>query len=103
MRPFGISCFLVGFENGEPHLYQTEPSGAYALWKANAIGRNSKNLREFLEKNYKEGLTEKEAIRLAVETLLEVVESSKNIEISVTYPDNASHMIDDSTIDEYVK
>ena len=56
-----------------------------------------------MEKNYKEGLTEKEAIRLAVETLLEVVESSKNIEISVTYSDNVSHMIDDATIDEYVK
>jgi 20S proteasome alpha/beta subunit len=39
-------------------LYQTEPSGAYALWKANAIGRNSKTLREHLEKNYKEGLND---------------------------------------------
>ena len=58
VRPFGISTFIVGFENKEPKLYQTEPSGAYALWKANAIGRNSKTLREFLEKNYKEGLTD---------------------------------------------
>lgn len=103
VRPFGISTFIVGFENNEPRLYQTEPSGAYALWKANAIGRNSKNLREYLEKNYKEDMDEKQSIRLAIETLLEVVESSKNIEISVTYPDNKSHMIDDATIDEYVK
>lgn len=66
MRPFGISTFIVGFEDNEPKLYQTEPSGAYALWKANAIGRNSKNLREFLEKNYKEGMTPKESIKLAV-------------------------------------
>ena len=80
VRPFGISTFIVGYEGKEPRLYQTEPSGAYSLWKANAIGRNSKNLREYLEKNYKEGLTNDEALKLAVETLMEVVESSKNIE-----------------------
>jgi len=83
VRPFGISTFMIGYEGKEPRLYQTEPSGAYSLWKANAIGRNSKTLREFLEKNYKEGLTNDEAIRLAVETLMEVVESSKNIEICI--------------------
>lgn len=103
MRPFGISTFIVGFENKEPKLYQTEPSGAYALWKANAIGRNSKNLREYLEKNYKDGLDNKQTVRLAVETLMEVVESSKNIEICVVYPDNKSEMLEDSAVDEIVK
>ena len=29
VRPFGISNFLVGFENNQPLLFQTEPSGAY--------------------------------------------------------------------------
>lgn len=58
MRPFGISTFVVGFEGKEPKVYQTEPSGAYSLWKANAIGRNSTNLREFLEKNYEDGMSE---------------------------------------------
>jgi 20S proteasome subunit alpha 4 len=41
---------------GQPKLYQTEPSGAYNEWKANAIGRNAANLREFLEKKWEEGL-----------------------------------------------
>jgi 20S proteasome subunit alpha 4 len=40
-------------------------------------------LREYLEKNHKEGASNNEAIKLAVETLLEVVESSKNIEICI--------------------
>ena len=52
MRPFGISCFLAGFEDNVPHFYQTEPSGAYSEWKANAIGKKSKELREFLETKY---------------------------------------------------
>ena len=56
VRPFGVSCFLAGFMAGQPKLYQTEPSGAYNEWKANAIGRNAANLREFLEKKWEEGL-----------------------------------------------
>lgn len=28
VRPFGISAFLTGFNDGRPQLFQTEPSGA---------------------------------------------------------------------------
>jgi len=84
MRPFGISTLIVGFDTSDqPHLYQTDPSGTYSAWKANAIGKNSKTVREFLEKNYTEGSRE-EAVKLTAKALMEVVESgSKNIEISV--------------------
>ncbi len=103
MRPFGISTFIVGFEAREPKLYQTEPSGAYSLWKAQAIGRNAKNLREYLEKNYQEELNTKATVKLAIEALMEVVESSKNIEICVAYPEKNFVMLEDNEIDEVVK
>jgi len=52
--------------------------------KANAIGRSSKTVREFLEKNHKDDLTREESIKLTVKSLLEVVQTgAKNIEISV--------------------
>ena len=66
-RPYGISCLLTGFDNdGSPHLYQTDPAGVYTEWIANAIGRNSKTVREFLEKNMtKEAVeTERGTIKL---------------------------------------
>lgn len=94
---------MIGYEGKEPKLYVTEPSGAYSLWKANAIGRNSKTLREYLEKNHKDGLSVNETIKLAVETLLEVVESSKNIEICVMTGTKKFEMLDDAVIDKFVK
>lgn len=90
-RPFGIATLIAGFDPNDtiPRLYQTEPSGIYSAWKANAIGRSSTTVREFLEKHYdkEKELTDDETIRLAVEALLEVVQTgSKNIEISVMKP-----------------
>ncbi|KAG6874305.1 phenylacrylic acid decarboxylase [Termitomyces sp. Mi166 len=93
VRPFGISTLIVGFDphDSRPRLYQTEPSGIYSAWKvdrgtlqANAIGRSSKTVREFLEKNHNDDMTREESIKLTVKSLLEVVQTgAKNIEISV--------------------
>ncbi|KAF7727998.1 Proteasome subunit alpha type-4 [Apophysomyces ossiformis] len=89
VRPFGISTLIIGFDNKEPKLYMTDPSGVYAAWKANAIGRSSKTLGEFLEKNYKDDLDQKEAVKLTVKSLLEVVQTgAKNIEIVVMTSDS---------------
>lgn len=73
VRPFGLSTLIVGFDpySGVPALYQTDPSGTFSAWKANATGRNSNSIREFLEKNYKE-TSGQETIKLAIRALLEV-------------------------------
>lgn len=71
--------------------------------QANAIGRNSKTIREYLEKNFKETEGE-ETIKLAIRALLETVEgSSKNIEIAVMERDKGLRILDDEAVDAVVK
>lgn len=66
------------------HLYIGQLTQLYRSVQANAIGRSSKTVREFLEKNHRDDLTREEAIKLTVKSLLEVVQTgAKNIEISV--------------------
>lgn len=102
-RPFGLSTLIVGFDyDGTSHLYQTDPSGTYHEWKANAIGRNAKSVREFLEKNYSDETFESDAlsIKLAIRALLEVVQSgSKNVEIAVARRNRPLEMLSGEEIE----
>ena len=102
VRPFGISAFITGFVDGNPALYQTEPSGAVGQWKASAIGKKSKELREFLENKYADGMNQQTTLRLAIETLLEVVESEKNIELCMVKAGNVSEMVSQARIQAVV-
>ncbi len=67
-RPFGVSLLIAGFDE-KPRLYEIEPSGALTGYKANSIGEGKKVADGFFEKNYKEGLETKKAIKLAVKAL----------------------------------
>ena len=96
----------LGFDyDGTARLYQTDPSGTYHEWKANAIGRNAKTVREFLEKNY---ATDKVAnrddtVKLAIKALLEVVQSGgKNLEICVMETGGKSRMLEVADIEKVV-
>lgn len=105
-RPFGISALIVGFDfDGTPRLYQTDPSGTYHAWKANAIGRGAKSVREFLEKNYTDEAIETDdlTIKLVIKALLEVVQSGgKNIELAVMRREQPLKILNPEEIEKYV-
>jgi len=107
VRPFGISTIIVGFDpDGIPRLYQTDPSGTFSAWRACSTGRNAKTVREFLEKNYTDEIADNnhKCIKLAVKSLMEVVESGgKNIEIAVVRRGEDLTILDDKEVDEFVK
>jgi len=105
-RPFGVSCLIGGFDfDGTPHLYQTDPSGNYHEWKANAIGRSAQTVREFFEKQYNDEAvsTKEKAIKLVVQALSEVVQSgSKNMEIAIIGRDQKMVMLEPEVIEKIV-
>ena len=105
VRPFGLAVLLAGVDSdGKPQLWTSDPSGVYAAWKANAVGRNSKSLLELLEKNYKDGYSEDEAVELAVKALLEVVENgSKSIELAVMRHRTGMELATEAKVEEIVK
>lgn len=105
-RPFGLSTLIVGFDHdGTPHLYQTDPSGTYHEWKANAIGRSAKAVREYLEKHYEPELvvSEKESVKLALKALLEVVQSGgKNMEIAIMRNNKPMKIMEVEEVEKYI-
>lgn len=115
VRPFGIANLLAGFSDpehgetqGKPVLYQTDPAGTHSSWRAQVIGgRNAKSLREFLEKNYEDDMSEEKAVKLSIQALLEVVDSgAKNMEICIVRrgeTGGVKFMMKESDIDKIVK
>ncbi|WP_302080885.1 archaeal proteasome endopeptidase complex subunit alpha [Salinibaculum rarum] len=71
-RPFGVALIIAGIADGEPKLYETDPSGTPYEWKALAVGADRGDIREYLEENYAEDLSLDDGIRLALESLASV-------------------------------
>ncbi|KAI8045707.1 proteasome subunit alpha type-7-1 [Drosophila gunungcola] len=106
-RPFGISCLIGGFDaNGSAHLFQTEPSGIFYEYKANAIGRSANTVRQFFEKTYRDEdvRSERGAVKLAIRGLLEVAQwGQSHLEVAIMEDGKPLKMLDSTIIAEYVK
>jgi proteasome endopeptidase complex, archaeal, alpha subunit len=73
-RPFGVALIIAGIEDGEPRLYETDPSGTPYEWKALAVGANRDETREYLEENYTDEMDLDGGIGLALESLASVTD-----------------------------
>ena len=71
-RPFGVALIIGGIANGEPRLYETDPSGTPYEWKALAVGADRGDIREYLEENYTEEMDLDGGVALALEALASV-------------------------------
>ncbi|CAI5216677.1 ANM_HP_G0022490.mRNA.1.CDS.1 [Saccharomyces cerevisiae] len=105
VRPFGVvtDCRFDRMMNS---ALRDQEGGIYSSWSAQTIGRNSKTVREFLEKNYdrkEPPATVEECVKLTVRSLLEVVQTgAKNIEITVVKPDSDIVALSSEEINQYV-
>jgi len=69
MRPFGVSLIIGGVDPSGGRLFETEPSGALAEYKALAIGKGKQKAMTLMEKNYRDNLPLKEGVSLLVKAL----------------------------------
>ncbi|RMF06955.1 archaeal proteasome endopeptidase complex subunit alpha [Candidatus Woesearchaeota archaeon] len=71
LRPFGVSLLVAGVDNGgEPKLYETDPTGIYFRYRATAIGEGEMEIKEILEKKYKEDMSIEEAVKLGISAMM---------------------------------
>ena len=106
VRPFGVSILVAGLDaEGEPSLFQVDPSGAYFGWKATAIGKNYVNAKSFLEKRWTPEMGVEDAVHTALLTLREGLEgemTSSNIQVGVCKRDGAFHVLTPAQIQDYL-
>ncbi|MEM4329641.1 MAG: archaeal proteasome endopeptidase complex subunit alpha [Candidatus Bilamarchaeaceae archaeon] len=108
IRPFGVSLLIGGVDNSKkPELYEAEPSGAMTAYYADSIGAGKKEVDEYIEKKYREGMTTEEAIRLAVDALKKTQEETatpNNIEIAyIPVSTRRYTVLGDKEIAKYLK
>ncbi|WP_324663237.1 archaeal proteasome endopeptidase complex subunit alpha [Haloarcula sediminis] len=73
-RPFGVALLVGGIEDGEPRLFETDPSGTPYEWQAVAIGGSREDIQTYLEDEYAEEMDLEAGVELALRALASVNE-----------------------------
>jgi proteasome alpha subunit len=68
-RPFGVALIIGGVEDGQPRLYETDPSGTPYEWKALAVGADRGEIEDYLEEHYDEEMDLDGGVGLALSAL----------------------------------
>ena len=78
MRPFGSSFLFIGWDKIYGYqLYQSDPSGNYAGWKATSIGANSGTVQSIFKSDFKdEGINLDNAKEMIFKIFSKTFESS---------------------------
>lgn len=66
VRPYGVALIIAGVDEKGGAIYVTDPSGTFVSYAAVAIGASSEDVTDFLEKNYKQDITQEDAAALAI-------------------------------------
>lgn len=74
LRPFGVSLLVAGIDQDGPKLFETDPTGIFFQYYATVIGEGEEAIEEILHKKYKQTITIKEGLQLAISGLKETTE-----------------------------
>ena len=78
VRPFGTALLIAGRDATGVHLYETDPSGALMSYKASAIGAGRSQVMEVFENEYRDAMTQDDAILLGLKALYRATEGKLN-------------------------
>jgi proteasome alpha subunit len=73
LRPFGVSMLVTGADETGTKLYQTDPTGIFFEFKANAIGEFESEMIETLHKEYKESMFIEDALKMVTKALAKLI------------------------------
>jgi proteasome alpha subunit len=106
LRPFGVAFIVAGHDEKGAQLFQTEPSGALAEYKAISIGRNKEKAMKLFEKEYKENISFEKAVALAYRAIEKSLPEKEKISISrvqfAIVDDKGFKFIDENKLKELI-
>ena len=106
VRPFGTAMLMAGIDASGPHLYETDPSGAMMAYKAGGIGAGRNEVMEVFEKNFKDNMTQNQAVTLGLKGLSAANENnlkSEVVEIAIINPEKEFHTLSSEEVGKAVK
>ncbi|KXS19860.1 N-terminal nucleophile aminohydrolase [Gonapodya prolifera JEL478] len=88
-RPFGVALLIAGVDEKGPQLFHADPSGTFMQFDAKAIGSGSEGAQTELQEHYNKSMTLRDAEKLALKTLKQVMEeklNSTNVQLASVVP-----------------
>lgn len=79
LRPFGVSLMFGGYDSS-PKLFIVDPTGIYFQYKACSIGEGEDECTAWLQKNYKQGLSTDEALKIGITALKKFLKGNFSVE-----------------------
>ena len=80
VRPYGVGSLIAGIDDSA-RLFETDPSGYLREWEAHSIGKESNTVEKYLEKNWKQNMSKKDAIKMIFNSIKKVDKQKFNVNI----------------------
>jgi len=83
LRPFGVSFLVGGVDKSGSHIIEADPSGTLFEWQAYALGRGAVLANKILKQRWKQNMSEKDAVDLAVDILNKAEKEKKESVVDI--------------------
>ena len=103
-RPFGVALLIGGIEDGQPRLFEADPSGTPYEWQAVAIGGGREKIQDHLEAEYTPETDLAGGVTLALEALAEASETLEPTSVDIATIDTETERfqsLSTAEIEEY--